>query len=54
MNRIISDPEMKQKISTIGLLPIEPPSIAETQKYLAAEREKWGALVRKLELEGSQ
>ena len=54
MKRIMSDPEMKQKAATIGLLPIDPPSIADTVKYLAAEREKWGSLVRKLGLEGSQ
>jgi len=54
MNKIMRDPEMKQKASTIGLLPIDPPSIADTETYLAAEREKWGSLVRKLGLEGSQ
>ena len=54
MKKIMSDPEMRQKASTIGLLPIDPPSIAETEKYLASEREKWGSLVRKLGLEGSQ
>ena len=45
---------MKQEASTIGLLPIGPPSIADTKAYLAAEREKWRSLVRKLGLEGSQ
>jgi len=54
MARIMRDPEIKQKASTIGLLPIDPPSIAETETYLASEREKWGSLVRKLGLEGSQ
>ena len=54
MSKIMSDPEMKAKASTIGLLPIDPPSIPDTLKYLASEREKWGSLVRKLELAGSQ
>jgi tripartite-type tricarboxylate transporter receptor subunit TctC len=54
MKKIMSDPEMKEKASTIGLLPIDPPSIADTVKYLAAEREKWGKLVKDLGLEGSQ
>ncbi len=54
MKKIMSDPEMKEKATTIGLLPIDPPSIADTQKYLAAEREKWGSLVKQLGLEGSQ
>lgn len=54
MKKIMSDPEMQQKATTIGLLPIDPPSIADTEIYLASEREKWGSLVRKLALEGSQ
>lgn len=54
MNRIMTDPDVKQKIATIGLLPIDPPSIADTQTYLASERDKWGSLVKKLGLEGSQ
>jgi tripartite-type tricarboxylate transporter receptor subunit TctC len=54
MNRIMAAPDMKQKASAIGLLPLDPPSLADTEKYLASEREKWGALVRKLGLEGSQ
>lgn len=54
MTKIMSDPEMKQKATTIGLLPIDPPSIADTEKYLTSEREKWGSLVKKLGLEGSQ
>ena len=54
MSKIMADPEMKQTAATIGLLPIDPPSIADTEKYLASERDKWGSLVRKLGLEGSQ
>lgn len=54
MKKIINDPEMKQKIEQIGLIPVDPPSIPDTEKYLASEREKWGSLVRKLDLEGSQ
>ena len=54
MTKIMSDPEMQAKAAAIGLLPIIPPSIADTQKYLAAEREKWGSLVKQLGLEGSQ
>lgn len=54
MTRIMRDPEMQWRVTDIGLLPIEPPSIADTEKYLASEREKWGSLVKKLGLEGSQ
>ena len=54
MSKIMADPEIKKKITEIGLLPIDPPSIPDTVKYLAAEREKWGGLVKRLGLEGSQ
>src|ERR1041384_3279089 len=42
MKKIMADPEMKKKVADIGLLPIETPSLAETQSYLTSEREKWG------------
>lgn len=54
MTRIMSDAEMQKRAASIGLLPLVPPSLQETQAYIAAEREKWGSLVRKLGLAGSQ
>jgi tripartite-type tricarboxylate transporter receptor subunit TctC len=54
MKRALADPELKQKIETIGLIPFDTPSIEDLRTYRRAEQEKWGALVRKLGLEGSQ
>ena len=54
MTKIMSDPEMQKRAANIGLLPVNPTSIAETQKYIASEREKWGTLVRQLGLAGTQ
>ena len=54
MNRIMAVPDMQQKINTIGLLPVQVPTLEGIEQFLAAEREKWGTLVRKLGLEGSQ
>jgi tripartite-type tricarboxylate transporter receptor subunit TctC len=54
MKRVMADPELKQKIETIGLIPFDSPSIEDTRAYRKAEQEKWGALVKKLGLEGSQ
>jgi tripartite-type tricarboxylate transporter receptor subunit TctC len=54
MQRIMAAPDMQQKATNIGLLPINPPSIKDTEKYLADEREKWGSLVKKLDLAGTQ
>ena len=54
MKKIMADPEMKKRVADIGLLPIDTPSLAETEAYLKSEREKWGKLVRDLGLEGTQ
>ena len=53
MTKIMSAPEMQKRAANVGLLPVSPPSLAETQKYIAAEQEKWGSLVRKLGLAGT-
>ena len=54
MKRALADPELKQKIETIGLIPFDTPGIEDLRAYRRAEQEKWGALVRKLGLEGTQ
>ena len=54
MNAIMSDPETRKKITDIGLLPVGTPSLAETQRFIAAEREKWGSLLTRLGLQGTQ
>lgn len=53
MTKIMSDAGMQKRAANIGLLPVNPPSLAETQKYIASEREKWGSLVRQLGLAGT-
>jgi len=54
MKRIMEAPEMRQRVAAIGLIPIDIASVEETRRYIAAEAEKWSALVRKLGLQGSQ
>ncbi len=54
MRKIMSQPEMKQKAANIGLLPLDSPPIEGIKAYIKSEQEKWGSLVRKLGLEGSQ
>lgn len=54
MNAIMSDPEMQKRISDIGLLPVGTPSLDEARKFMTSEREKWGALLQKLGLQGTQ
>jgi tripartite-type tricarboxylate transporter receptor subunit TctC len=54
MEVIMAAPETRRKILDIGLIPYESPSIEGIQRYIRAETEKWGALVRQLGLQGSQ
>jgi tripartite-type tricarboxylate transporter receptor subunit TctC len=54
MTRIMSAPDMKKRASDIGLLPLDSPSPGEIGRYIKSEQDKWGSLVRKLGLEGSQ
>jgi tripartite-type tricarboxylate transporter receptor subunit TctC len=54
MKRALADSELKQKIEAIGLIPLDTPSVEDLRVYRRAEQEKWGALVKKLGLEGTQ
>jgi tripartite-type tricarboxylate transporter receptor subunit TctC len=54
MKRIMETPNIRKKVADIGLLPLDIASVEDTRRYVAAEGEKWGALVRSLGLEGSQ
>ena len=53
MKGIMAAPDMQQKIVAIGLLPVAPTSLDGIRQFIAAEREKWGSLVRKLGLAGT-
>ncbi len=54
MKRIMEEPEMRKRVADIGLLPIDIAPVESQMAYIKAEGEKWGTLVRKLGLEGSQ
>jgi tripartite-type tricarboxylate transporter receptor subunit TctC len=54
MKRIMAMPDTQQKITTIGLIPHDSPSVEGIQAYIRAETDKWGTLVRQLGLAGSQ
>jgi tripartite-type tricarboxylate transporter receptor subunit TctC len=53
MVRIMATPELQTRMTSLGLIPYPPPPIAETQRYIASEIQKWGGLVKTLGLAGS-
>ncbi len=54
MKRIMSDKEMQEKLSNLGLIPLDPPSIPETESYIKSETAKWSDVVKRVGLAGSQ
>jgi tripartite-type tricarboxylate transporter receptor subunit TctC len=54
MTRIMKMPDVNKAIANLDLIPLTPASVEDTQQYIAAEAKKWGDLVRKLGLAGSQ
>ena len=54
MKRIMAEPEMKERVANIGLIPFDTPSVDDMRTYIKSENVKWGSLVEKLGLKGSQ
>ena len=54
MKRITGDPAFQKKIADIGLIPLAPMTAAEMTAYIKSEQVRWGGVVKKLGLEGSQ
>lgn len=54
MKRIIAEPDIQNRMRSIGLIPVDSPSVEGIQKYINDEEAKWGGIVRKLGMAGSQ
>ena len=54
MNQALRMPDVRERMVSVGLIPIEPRSVEENRQYIAAETKKWGELITKLVLAGSQ
>lgn len=54
MKRIMASRDMVKRVSDLGLIPFDTPSADGIRTYIKSEQEKWGSLVRKLGLAGSQ
>ena len=53
LKAIMALPEVKKQIVNIGLIPMEPPSVDEMQKFLADEIMRWGKLAQQAGIAGS-
>jgi tripartite-type tricarboxylate transporter receptor subunit TctC len=53
MKRIMAAPDMKQRISITGLIPLDPPPITETGRYIESETARWRSIITSIGLAGS-
>lgn len=54
MKRIMSAPEMQQRIANMGLIPLDPAPLADTDRYIKSEIVKWRTLLNAIGLAGTQ
>ncbi len=54
MKKITSGADFRAKVNDLGLLPLDMPSLADTQKFIDSERERWGALLARIRLANTQ
>jgi len=47
LRQIGSQPEIKRKITQLGMLPIDTPSVADMKAYIKSEIAHWGSVVEK-------
>ena len=51
---VMASPDMKTQIDKLSLLPMETPPVPEMQKFVKAEIARWGDIVTKAGIAGSQ
>jgi tripartite-type tricarboxylate transporter receptor subunit TctC len=47
-------PEIRDKVTGLGMIPIPVPSIADSQAYIKTEIERWGAVIRAAGIAGTE
>jgi tripartite-type tricarboxylate transporter receptor subunit TctC len=54
MKQIMAAPEMQQRMSNMGLIPLAPAPLAATERYIKSETVKWRTLLTTIGLAGTQ
>jgi tripartite-type tricarboxylate transporter receptor subunit TctC len=54
LTAIMATPEVKAQIAKLSLIELKTPSVAEMQAYVKAEIDRWGGIVRKAGIAGTQ
>jgi putative tricarboxylic transport membrane protein len=53
MKRIMTAPDLQQRISNLGLIPLDPPPLSETERFIKSETAKWSVVLNSIGLAGS-
>ena len=51
---VLDQPQMKQQVSKAGMLPLDAGKVEDLQAFVKSEIKRWGDVVRKAGIEGSQ
>ena len=54
LRSVMELPELKELVSKAGMLPLEPGSVEQLRAFMKSEIARWGDVVRKAGIEGSQ
>jgi len=54
LKAIVETPEIKAQLAKLSLLPVATPSVAEMQAYVKSEITRWGDIVKKAGIAGTQ
>ena len=54
LKAIATSPEIRQRFTTMGLTPVDSPAIADLQRFVSSEIERWGNVIRSAGLAASQ
>ena len=54
LSEVLDQPLMKQQVSKAGMLPLDAGSVEDLQVFVKSEIKRWGDVVRKAGIEGSQ
>jgi tripartite-type tricarboxylate transporter receptor subunit TctC len=54
MKQIMATPEMQKRIAGMGLIPLDPAPLVETDRYIKSEIAKWRTLLTAIGLAGTQ
>ena len=54
LRSVLELPQMKEQVSKSGMLPLEAGSVEALQVFMKSEIARWGEVVRKAGIEGSQ